>query len=74
MAKGISSAIACDAEAEGRSALDGDLVRLKTGAPGGWPSAQARPVGVMAGTARREGRRQLPASLMLTRIITLLAV
>jgi len=31
------SAIACDAEAEGRSALDGDLARLKTGALGGWP-------------------------------------
>jgi hypothetical protein len=29
--------VACDAEAEGRSALDGDLPRLKTGAPGGWP-------------------------------------
>ena len=33
------SAVACDAEAEGRSALDGDLGRLKAGAPGGWPSA-----------------------------------
>ena len=31
------SAIACDAEAAGRSALDGDLGRLKTGAPGEWP-------------------------------------
>jgi hypothetical protein len=26
-----------DAEAAGQSALDGDLGRLKAGAPGGWP-------------------------------------
>jgi hypothetical protein len=42
------SAIACDAEAEGRSALDGDLDRLKTGAPGGWPSPRAACSAVVA--------------------------
>jgi hypothetical protein len=31
-----------DAEAAGRSALDGDLGRLKAGAPGGWPFPRKR--------------------------------
>jgi hypothetical protein len=47
--RGARSAIACDAKAAGRSALDGDLGRLKAGAPGGWPFPRRR--------ARRAYRR-----------------
>jgi hypothetical protein len=44
-------AVARDVEAAGGSTLDGDLGRLKTGAPGGWPS----PCG---GARRCDGGRQ----------------
>jgi len=52
------SAIACDAQAAGRSALDGDLARLKTGAPGGWPfPARSRVGGRDGGRPATDGAR-----------------
>jgi hypothetical protein len=63
---GSALALASDAEAAGRSALDGDLDRLKTGAPGGWPFPRGRgrwayggqsATGSARGNARAAARR-----------------